>query len=127
MMRVLRRNGSGGAVTPRSPAHKEMSYGQGQCTPGAVAVRKLLPASLLRGRDGRWAVDSDGALSGANREWGSWIRHPRVLAPHLKGDMLYRFPKSGGHSCRAVIRQEWYRETKTRLPDSVFEAADDAS
>jgi hypothetical protein len=45
----------------------------------------------------------------------------------LKGDMFYRFPKSGGHSCRAVIRQEWYRETKTRLPDWGFEAADSAS
>jgi hypothetical protein len=45
----------------------------------------------------------------------------------LKGDMFYRFPKSGGHSCRAVIRQEWYRETRTRLPDWVFEAADSAS
>jgi hypothetical protein len=45
----------------------------------------------------------------------------------LKGDMFYRFPKNGGHSCRAVIRQEWHRETKTRLPDSVFEAADNAS
>jgi hypothetical protein len=45
----------------------------------------------------------------------------------VKGDMFYRFPKSGGHSGRAVIRQEWYRETKTRLPDWVFEAADSAS
>jgi hypothetical protein len=25
-----------------------------------------------------------------------------------------------------VIRQEWYRETKTRLPDWVFDAADSA-
>jgi hypothetical protein len=45
----------------------------------------------------------------------------------LKGDMFYRFPKSGGHSGRAVIRQEWYRETKTRLPDWGFEAADSAT
>src|SRR5215216_2508809 len=81
MARVLRRNGSGGAVTPRSPAHKEMSYGQGQCTPGAVAVRKLLPASSLRRRDRRWAADRDGALSGADRGSGSGIRYPRVLAP----------------------------------------------
>jgi hypothetical protein len=44
-----------------------------------------------------------------------------------KGNMFYRFPKSGGHWNRAVIRQEWYRETKTRLPDSVFEVADSAS
>ena len=44
------------------------------------------------------------------------------------GDMFYRFPKgSGGHWSRAVIRQEWYRETKTRLPDRGFEAADSAS
>jgi len=26
-----------------------------------------------------------------------------------------------------VIRQEWYRETETRLPDSVFEVAGGAS
>ena len=39
----------------------------------------------------------------------------------LKGEMFYRFPKSSGHPSRAVIRQEWYRETKTRLPDWVFE------
>src|ERR687898_2071212 len=37
------------------------------------------------------------------------------------GAMFYRFPTSGGHWSRAVIRQEWYRETGTRLPDSVFE------
>jgi hypothetical protein len=37
------------------------------------------------------------------------------------GAMFYRFPKSGGHWSRAVIRQEWYRETETRLPDWVFE------
>ncbi len=37
------------------------------------------------------------------------------------GEMFYRFPKSGGHWSRAVIRQEWYRETETRLPDRVFE------
>ena len=44
-----------------------------------------------------------------------------------KGDMFYRFPKSRGHWSRAVIRHEWYRETETRLPDWVFEAADSAS
>jgi hypothetical protein len=44
-----------------------------------------------------------------------------------KGEMFYRYPKSGGHWSRAVIRQEWYRETETRLPDSVFEVADSAS
>ena len=38
-----------------------------------------------------------------------------------KGYMFYRFPKSGGHWSRAVIRHEWHRETGTRLPDSVFE------
>jgi hypothetical protein len=41
----------------------------------------------------------------------------------VKGDMFYRFPKCGGHWGRAVIRQEWYGETKMRLPDRVFEAA----
>jgi hypothetical protein len=45
-----------------------------------------------------------------------------------KGEMFYRFPKrSGGHWSRAVIRQEWYRETETRLPDSVFEVTGGAS
>jgi hypothetical protein len=45
-----------------------------------------------------------------------------------KGDIFYRFPKrSGGHWSRAVIRQEWYRETETRLPDSVFEVEGSAS
>jgi hypothetical protein len=39
-----------------------------------------------------------------------------------RGEMFYRFPKKGGHWSRAVIRQEWYRETETELPDSVFEA-----
>jgi hypothetical protein len=39
-----------------------------------------------------------------------------------KGEMFYRFPKEGGHWSRAVIGQEWYRETKTELPDSAFEA-----
>ena len=39
-----------------------------------------------------------------------------------KGEMFYRFPKEGGHWSRAVIRQEWYRETETELPDSAFEA-----
>jgi len=40
-----------------------------------------------------------------------------------RGEMFYRFPKSGGHWSQAVIRQEWYRETATHLPDSVFEVA----
>ena len=40
-----------------------------------------------------------------------------------KGEMFYRFPKSGGHWSQAVIRQEWYRETETRLADEVFERA----
>jgi hypothetical protein len=35
------------------------------------------------------------------------------------GAMFYRFPTSGGHWSRAVIRQEWYRGTETRLPDWV--------
>jgi hypothetical protein len=35
--------------------------------------------------------------------------------------MFYCFPKEGGHWSRAVIRQEWYRETETALPDSIFE------
>ncbi len=43
-----------------------------------------------------------------------------------KGDMFYRFPKSGAHWGQAMIKQEWYRETETRLPDWVFEAADSA-
>ena len=43
-----------------------------------------------------------------------------------KGDMFYRFPKSGGHWGRAMIKAEWYRETEMRLPDWVFEAADSA-
>jgi hypothetical protein len=38
-----------------------------------------------------------------------------------KGEMFYRFPKEGGHWNRAVIRQEWYRETETALLDSIFE------
>jgi hypothetical protein len=44
-----------------------------------------------------------------------------------KGHMFYRFPKSGGHWSRTVIRHEWCRETETRLPDWVFEATDSAS
>jgi hypothetical protein len=44
-----------------------------------------------------------------------------------KGEMFYRYPKSGGHWSRAVIRQEWYRETETRLPDSVFEVTGSTS
>ena len=39
-----------------------------------------------------------------------------------KGEMFYRFPKQGGHWSRAIIRQEWYREAETELPDSIFEA-----
>jgi hypothetical protein len=39
-----------------------------------------------------------------------------------RGEMFYRFPREGGHWSRAVIRQEWYRETETVLPDSAFEA-----
>src|SRR5215203_4584353 len=124
-MRPLKTNGSGGAVTPRSPAHKEQAYGQGQCTPGAVAVRELLPASPLRGRDGRRAADSDGALFQEPTESGG-VGYAIREYSLLKGDMFYRFPKSGGHPGRAVIRQEWYRETKTRLPDCGFEAADSA-
>jgi hypothetical protein len=38
-----------------------------------------------------------------------------------RGEMFYRFPREGGHWSRAIIRQEWYRETETELPDSVFE------
>ena len=38
-----------------------------------------------------------------------------------RGGMFYRFPKEGAHWSRAVIRQEWYRETETELPDSVFD------
>ena len=38
-----------------------------------------------------------------------------------RGEMFYRFPKEGGHWSRAVIRQEWYRETETQLPDSTFD------
>ena len=38
-----------------------------------------------------------------------------------KGEMFYRFPKEGGHWSQAVIKQEWYRETETELPDSIFE------
>jgi hypothetical protein len=41
-----------------------------------------------------------------------------------KGEMFYRFPKSCAHWSRAVIRQEWYRETETRLPDSAFEISE---
>ena len=38
-----------------------------------------------------------------------------------RGEMFYRFPREGGHWSRAIIRQEWYRETETELPDSIFE------
>jgi hypothetical protein len=37
-----------------------------------------------------------------------------------RGEMFYRFPKEGSHWSRAIIRQEWYRETETQLPDSVY-------
>jgi hypothetical protein len=40
-----------------------------------------------------------------------------------RGRIFYRFPKEGAHWSRAVIRQEWYRETETELPDSAFETA----
>lgn len=40
-----------------------------------------------------------------------------------KGRIFYRFPKKGGHWSRAVIREEWYRETEVRLPQDVFEAS----
>jgi hypothetical protein len=39
-----------------------------------------------------------------------------------KGELFYRFPKEGGHWSWTVIREEWYHETKSRLPYSVFEA-----
>ena len=39
-----------------------------------------------------------------------------------RGKIIYRFPKEGAHWSREVIRQEWYRETETELPDSAFEA-----
>ena len=39
-----------------------------------------------------------------------------------RSGMFYRLPKEGGHWSRAVIRQEWYRETETMLPESVFKA-----
>jgi hypothetical protein len=39
------------------------------------------------------------------------------------GEMFYRFPKEGGHWSRAVIREEWYRETERRLPWDVFDAS----
>lgn len=44
-----------------------------------------------------------------------------------KGEMFYCFPKSGGHWSRAMIREEWYRETETRLPNSIFEDVSEAS
>ena len=56
------------------------------------------------------------------RELGYTIREYSLY----KGEIFYRFPKSGGHWSQAVIRQEWYRETETRLPDSVFEVTDNA-
>jgi hypothetical protein len=43
------------------------------------------------------------------------------------GEMFYRFPKTGAHWSRALIRQEWYRETETPLPDWVLEIADGAT
>ena len=39
-----------------------------------------------------------------------------------RGEMFYRFPKEGAHWSRAVIRQEWYRETETELPELAFGA-----
>ena len=36
--------------------------------------------------------------------------------------LFYRFPKEDGHGSRGGMRQEWYRETQTELPESVFEA-----
>ena len=38
-----------------------------------------------------------------------------------RGEMFYRFPKEGSHWSRAIIRQEWYRETETPLPDTIFD------
>jgi|SRR5215216_1777323 len=43
-----------------------------------------------------------------------------------KGELFYRFPQSGSHWSKVVIRQEWYRETQTRLPDLAFEVTGDA-
>lgn len=40
-----------------------------------------------------------------------------------KGEIFYRFPKEGGHWSRAVIREEWYRETERRLPWDVFDGS----
>lgn len=37
-----------------------------------------------------------------------------------RGGMFYRFPEEGGHWSRAIIREEWYRETELRLPEGVF-------
>ena len=53
---------------------------------------------------------ADGSLGYAIREYSL-----------KRGEMFYRFPKEGGHWSRAVIRQEWYRETENELPSSVFE------
>ncbi len=63
-----------------------------------------------------WEPSDNGGLGYAIREYSL-----------PDGAMFYRFPKSGGHWSRAVIRQEWYRETETRLPDWVFEVAVSAS
>src|SRR5688500_5736182 len=90
-MGTLERNGSGGGGTRRSPAHTEQAYGQHRCTPVAVIVRELLPASPLRGWDRRGAAHSDGALSGADRERGSSILHLRVLAG--QGGYILPFPQ----------------------------------
>jgi hypothetical protein len=54
-----------------------------------------------------------------NGEMGYVIREYSLK----KGEMFYRFPKEGGHWSRAIIREEWYRETEGWLPDSVFEGA----
>jgi hypothetical protein len=37
-----------------------------------------------------------------------------------RGGMFYRFPEEDGHWSRAIIREEWYRETESRLPQGVF-------
>lgn len=37
-----------------------------------------------------------------------------------RGGMFYRFPEEGGHWSRTIIREEWYRETESRLPEGVF-------
>src|SRR5215211_6765692 len=70
---VLIRSGSGGGRTPRSPAHKEMTYGRNKCTASsrlrkvrAATLCELFPAARLRGWDRRQAADSYSALWGAD-------------------------------------------------------------